>query len=235
MNNTPQYWAVIPAAGVGSRMAAAIPKQYLQLHDRSVIEYTLEKLIHHPQISGVVVVLAADDAYWSELNLAPTDKLQITKGGAERCHSVFNGLELLQDQANSNDWVLVHDAARPCLHKQDIDKLIAQLSSHSVGGLLGAPVSDTMKRTNSEGDVIDTVNRKNLWRALTPQMFRYGLLKEALAAALDSGELVTDEAAAVERAGHAPRMVEGRPDNIKITRPEDLALAEMYLARQEEE
>ena len=235
MNSTLRYWAILPAAGVGSRMAAAVPKQYLQLHGRSVIEHTLEKLIHHPRFSGVVVVLGADDACWSELNLASADKLQITEGGAERCHSVLNGLELLQNQANNDDWVLVHDAVRPCLHKQDIDKLIAQLSSHSVGGLLGVPVSDTMKRTNSEGDVIDTVSRKNLWRALTPQMFRYGLLKGALADALNSGELVTDEAAAVERAGHTPRMVEGRPDNIKITRPEDLALAEMYLARQEKE
>lgn len=237
MNPTPKYWAVVPAAGVGKRMGVAIPKQYLQLHGRTVIEQTLSRLCAHHQIQTVVVALGADDEHWPELSLLQHERHKIvtTIGGAERCHSVYNGLLKLEGQAHDDDWVLVHDAARPCLHHSDIDRLIATLADHPVGGLLGVPVADTMKRTNQNGEVIATVSRDNLWRAMTPQMFRCGLLKQALADALKANVMVTDEAAAVERAGHTPRMVECRADNIKITRPEDLTLAEMYLARQEEE
>lgn len=237
MNHTYKYWAVVPAAGVGKRMGVAIPKQYLQLHGRTVIEHTLSRLCRHPRIDAVIVSLGAEDEHWPELPLLRQEQQKIitTTGGAERCHSVYNGLLKLGDRARDDDWVLVHDAARPCLHHADIDRLISALADHPVGGLLGVPVADTMKRTNSAGEVVDTVSRDNLWRAMTPQMFRYGLLKQALADAVNSGVLVTDEAAAIERAGHTPRMVECRADNIKITRPEDLTLAEMYLARQEEE
>lgn len=237
MNQAQKYWAVVPAAGVGKRMGAAIPKQYLQLHGRTVIEHTLGRLCKHPQIEAVVVSLGGEDEHWPTLSLLQQEKQKVmtTVGGAERCHSVYNGLLKLADRADDDDWVLVHDAARPCLHRSDIDRLINTLAGHLVGGLLGVPVADTMKRTNSSGDVIDTVSRDNLWRAMTPQMFRYGLLKQALADAVNSNVLVTDEAAAIERAGHTPRMVECRADNIKITRPEDLTLAEMYMARQEEE
>jgi 2-C-methyl-D-erythritol 4-phosphate cytidylyltransferase len=237
MKNPPNYWAVVPAAGVGKRMGVAIPKQYLQLHGRTVIEQTLGRLCAHPQIQAVVVALGADDELWPTIQptLLHQNKLLTTIGGAERCHSVYNGLLKLEDRASDDDWVLVHDAARPCLHHNDIDRLIATLADHPVGGLLGVPVADTMKRTNEQGEVIATVSRDNLWRAMTPQMFRYSLLKQALADALNANVMVTDEAAAIERAGHTPRMVECRADNIKITRPEDLTLAEMYLARQEEE
>ncbi len=237
MKNSPTYWAVVPAAGIGRRMGVAIPKQYLQLHGSTVIEHTLSRLCRHPRINAVVVSLGAEDEQWPSVasRLSNQHKLLTTVGGVERCHSVFNGLLRLAGQAQEDDWVLVHDAARPCLHHTDIDCLIATLADHPVGGLLGVPVADTMKRTSENGEVIETVSRDNLWRAMTPQMFRYGLLKEALAAALSGNLMVTDEAAAMENAGHIPRMVECRADNIKITRPEDLALAEMYMARQEQE
>ena len=234
MKYSPNYWAVVPAAGIGKRMGVAIPKQYLQLHGCTVIEHTLSRLCRHSHISAVVVALGAEDEHWPAVadRLANQCTLITTVGGVERCHSVYNGLLKLADQARDDDWVLVHDAARPCLHHNDIDRLIATLVDHAVGGLLGVPVADTMKRTNEQGDVIATVSRDNLWRAMTPQMFRYGLLKAALADALVGNVIVTDEAAAIERAGHTPRMVECRADNIKITRPEDLTLAEMYMAKQ---
>lgn len=237
MKNSPTYWAVVPAAGVGKRMGVAIPKQYLQLHGSTVIEHTLSRLCRHPQISAVVVALGAEDGEWPTVaaRLSDQTRLLTTIGGAERCHSVYNGLGRLEGYAEDDDWVLVHDAARPCLHLTDIDRLMATLADHPVGGLLGVPVADTMKRTDANGEVIATVCRDHLWRAMTPQMFRYGLLKEALADALNANAMVTDEAAAIERVGHAPRMVECRADNIKITRPEDLTLAEMYMARQEQE
>lgn len=230
-----QFWAVIPAAGSGSRMAASIPKQYLPLRGKSVLQHTLERLLDHPRLRAVVLVLAPDDAHWPRLDAQYQDRPLITaEGGAERAHSVLNGLRALAGPAAAEDWVLVHDAARPCIRREDIDRLLERLGDHPVGGLLGLPVADTMKRADRDGNVIETVDRQQLWRALTPQMFRHGALLQALQQALERGDLVTDESAAMEIAGHRPRMVEGHPDNIKITRREDLALAEWYLAQQEE-
>ncbi len=233
MNKQSRYWSVVPAAGVGSRMAAAVPKQYLTLHGKTVFEHTLSRLCGHPQMSGVVVAISVGDEHWPQLDLSDFDNIHVAEGGAERCHSVLNGLQLLSGFAAANDWVLVHDAARPCIHHNDITMMIDALKDHPVGGLLGLPVADTMKRTSGENDVLETINRDNLWRALTPQMFRLGELTQALQTALDDGFLVTDDASAIEHAGLRPRMIVGRGDNIKITRPEDLSLAEMYLAQQE--
>ena len=157
-------------------------------------------------------------------------KRWVVTGGAERCHSVLNGLEALRQHADLTDWVLVHDAARPCLAVADLDRLMNELADDPVGGLLAAPVRDTLKQADSAGRVATTVDRSRLWHALTPQMFRLGRLRDALNAALARGLLVTDEAGAMEAAGFAPRLIEGRADNVKITRPEDLALAEFYLA-----
>lgn len=228
------YWAVIPAAGIGTRMAAVIPKQYLPLHGSTVIECTVQRFLSHPRISGVVVVIAPDDVHWSRTALhGSASSLFVVEGGAERYHSVLNGLMRLAGMAQSHDWVLVHDAARPCLRHDDIDRLIATLADHPVGGLLGVPVADTVKRAGSEGNILETVSRAGLWRALTPQMFRLGELIQALRHVVDNKLAVTDEAAAMELTGHAPRMVEGHADNIKITVPQDLALAELYLRRQE--
>ncbi len=235
-STSPQHWVVIPAAGVGARMGAEIPKQYLALLDRTVLAHTILRLSSHPRIAGVVVVVAANDPHWARVSATlPDSKPIITSiGGAERCHSVLSGLHALSDVAAPGDWVLVHDAARPCLRHEDIDRLMDELADHPVGGLLGVPVSETVKRADASGTVIATVDRDGLWRAQTPQMFHWQRLLKALQSAMASGRLVTDEAAAMEAAGHPPRMVEGQGDNIKITRPQDLTLAELYLKQQEQ-
>ncbi len=225
-------WAVVPAAGVGARMGKAIPKQYLPLNGGTVLEHTLQTLLANPRIDGVYLALAPDDRWWGDAALASNPKIVTVDGGAERCHSVLNALRKLQETADSEDWVLVHDAARPCLRTEDLDLLIDSLQDHSVGGLLGVPVRDTMKRTNQEAAISETVAREGLWHAYTPQMFRLGALYQALQGAVDKGLMVTDEAGAMELAGVQPQMIEGHDDNIKITRPEDLALASFYLSEQ---
>lgn len=226
-----RYWAVVPAAGVGRRMGMALPKQYLPLAGFSVIVHALHTLLQHPRIRGAVVVISAGDTWWERIRLTPEKPLLRATGGEERCHSVLNGLQTLADWAAPDDWVLVHDAARPCLLAADLDRLMTTLQDDPVGGLLAVPVRDTLKRADPEGRVCATVDRADLWHALTPQMFRFNLLREALQDALARNLLVTDDAAAMEAAGWAPRLVEGRADNIKITRPEDLELAEFYLRR----
>jgi 2-C-methyl-D-erythritol 4-phosphate cytidylyltransferase len=226
----PRLWVAIPAAGVGSRMGGPVPKQYLTLLDKTVIEHTLARFCNQPAISGVVVALGAEDGYWPTLALPwPSVKLWTTVGGSERCHSVLRALEALSERAAREDWVLVHDAARPCLRETDLSLLIDKLASDPVGGFLALPVRDTLKRADDRGVVIATVDRTNLWQALTPQMFRLGALTKALRAAIEEGQIVTDEAQAMELAGYQPRLVEGHGDNIKITRPQDLHLAALYL------
>ncbi len=228
------YWAVIPAAGVGSRIAAEIPKQYLPLLGRTIIEHTLHRFLSHPRIDGIMVAVAADDPIWSTLAVAGHPRIRRIAGGEERCHSVLNALKALASSGCGGDWALVHDAARPCVRRADIDAMIEALSDHPVGGILAVPVRDTMKRADGSHTIAATVDRSGLWHALTPQMFRIGPLAGAIERALGSGVRVTDEAQAMELAGHAPRLVEGHADNIKITRPEDLALAELYLRYQED-
>lgn len=229
---SPNYWAVVPAAGVGKRMGTHIPKQYLPLAGKTVIEHTLDSLLQHPRIQAIVVAVSSEDRWWPEC--LPQDKERIIRapGGAERCHSVSNGLECLLSLAAPEDWVLVHDAARPCLRREDIDRLMETLHDHPIGGLLALPISDTVKRANAEGVVLETVNREGLWRAMTPQMFRLEKLYRALREAVAAGAQVTDEASAMEWAGFSPRLVEGYPDNIKITHPQDLMQAEDFLKRQ---
>lgn len=228
----PSFWAVVPAAGVGRRMGSRIPKQYLQLDGRTVIDHTIERMLLHPAIDGLYLALSEEDGWWDETEFAGHPDLVRVRGGVERCYSVLHALDALQARAAAHDWVLVHDAARPCVRRGDVDHLIHMVASHDVGGLLGMPVHDTMKRTDSADRIVETVARDHLWRAFTPQMFRFGLLHEALRAALDAGFLVTDEASAIERAGHRPIMVESHADNLKITRPEDLPLAAFYLQQQ---
>ncbi len=224
-------WAVVPAAGIGRRMGGDLPKQYLPLAGRTVLEHSLAALLDCPRIAGVVVVTAAADPYWARVRGRLPGPVIQAEGGAERCHSVRNGLAALAGWAEAEHWVLVHDAARPCLRPENIDRLMDELAHDPVGGLLAAPALDTMKRSDADGRVTATVDRVGLWHAQTPQMFRYELLVQALDAALAAGRLVTDEAAALEAAGHAPRLVEGHSDNFKITRPGDLALAEFHLGR----
>ena len=230
MSDDPKFHAVIPAAGAGSRMGADIPKQYLALAGKTVLEHSLDALLACERIAEVVLALSAGDERWPEIKSRYKDsRVETITGGAERCHSVLNGLDHLAGTAGVDDWVLVHDAARPCVRTQDIEILMATLENEPVGGLLGLPVADTMKQVDSDSMILKTVERDGLWRALTPQMFRLGPLRDALQQAIASGVMVTDDAAAMEMAGHQPRMVEGHADNIKITRPGDLQLAEFYL------
>lgn len=229
-----KYWAVIPAAGVGKRMKAYRPKQYLRLGERTVLEQTIAIFDRHPRIVGIVVIVTEGDPYWAELQVETGVPLHVASGGSERCHSVLNGLELLQRLAGNDDWVLVHDAARPCLRSSDIDHLIDAVQGEEAGGILAVPVRDTMKRDNGAGHIARTEEREGMWHALTPQMFSLGRLRRALQQALADGFEVTDEASAMEHLGMQPRLVEGHADNIKITRPEDLALAAFFLQQLQE-
>lgn len=229
--SSPHYWVIIPAAGTGARMGTETPKQYLKLHNKAVIEYSLNSFLSykHPEFRKIVVALQQNDSYWPGLNLSHHTKIMAAIGGTERCLSVLNGLIALKNQAHDDDWVLVHDAARPCLHHSDIDKLIAHLKDHSVGGILATPLRDTIKQTHDNKHISCTLDRNTLWRAFTPQMFRYGLIRDALQSAMNKNQLVTDEASAIELLGEKPLLIEGRCDNIKITEPDDLKLAEFYL------
>ncbi|WP_237044554.1 2-C-methyl-D-erythritol 4-phosphate cytidylyltransferase [Aquipseudomonas alcaligenes] len=219
----PPFWVVIPAAGIGSRMRADRPKQYLQLAGRTILEHTLDCFLDHPRLKGLVLSLAADDPFWPALPCATDPRIQRVEGGAERADSVLAGLlRLVELGAQEGDWVLVHDAARPNLARSDLDRLLAELADDPVGGLLAVPARDTLKRIGADGRVAETVDRSLIWQAYTPQMFRFAALHRALADALVAGVAVTDEASALEWAGQAPRLVEGRADNLKITRPEDL-------------
>ncbi len=230
--NEPSRWAVIPAAGKGRRMGAEVPKQYLSLGGRMVIDHTVERLLLHPALDGVYVALDEQDRLWDASAFASHPDLIRVKGGQERALSVLNALQALSEHASPGDWVLVHDAARPCVRREDIDRLIRVAESHSVGAVLGSALHDTIKRTDSAGCIQTTVDRTGLWRAFTPQMFRLGKLMDALAGALEAGVLVTDEASALEWSGERPQMVQGHLDNIKITQPGDLQLASFFLERQ---
>ena len=223
MSAAPSFWVVIPAAGVGSRMRADRPKQYLQLAGRTILEHTLDCFLGHAGLKGLVVSLAAEDPYWPFLACATDPRIRRAEGGCERADSVLSGLRLLSELgARADDWVLVHDAARPNLAPEDLDKLLAELADDPVGGLLAVPVRDTLKRAGIDGRVLETVDRSVIWQAYTPQMFRFGALQGALADALAEKVAITDEASALEWAGQSPRLIEGRADNLKITRPEDL-------------
>ncbi len=234
-----QFWGIVPAAGVGKRMNANCPKQYLPLFTENtahstdtytVIEQTLRRLIEADIFDKIVVAISKDDAYWSDLPISTHTKILRTQGGKERADSVLNALLALDGVASFDDWVLVHDAARPCITKEDIHLLISTLCEDDVGGILALSSHDTLKEVHGN-HIISTLDRNVIWRALTPQMFRYGLLKQALEATQGNGA-VTDEASALEMQGLTPKIVEGRSDNIKITRPEDLALAQFYLTKQ---
>ena len=224
--------AVVPAAGVGSRMQANLPKQYLPLAGKLVIEQTLDVLLDIPGIETIAVAVSEHDPWWPELAVSRHPSIVRAAGGQERAESVLNGLKSLREKASPDDWVLVHDAARPCVTAGEIGKLIERCNTAGQGGILAAPVHDTMKRSGGNGRIVETVPRDNLWHAFTPQMFRLEPLENAISGALDAGYNVTDEASAMEWAGEQPLLVECGASNIKITRPDDLALAEFYLERE---
>ena len=278
-----RYWLVMPAAGVGRRFGESIPKQYADLHGRTVMEWSMAPFMYDSRCLGLVVVLGPNDAYWpavasrlpdvtgatrASANIAAaladatrvaeraaqraggddtdgfTDpgltipsipavtlpKVTTTTGGGERSNSVRNGLRALAGRAADDDWVLVHDAARPCVSRQDVDRLLDRVQTHAVGGILAAPAADTLKRAGENKEIIQTIDRTSLWRALTPQMFRYARLCEALDRAHGDGRTPTDEAQALEWVGERPLVVEGSTTNLKITSADDLVIAVALLA-----
>lgn len=234
---TVRYWLVMPAAGIGQRMQAERPKQYLPLHGKTVIEWSLQPFLQDPRCQAAMVALAPQDVWWAQLGLAAHAKVHATQGGADRAASVMAGLQALATlDVHANDWVLVHDSARPCITKEDVDALLAIGDAEPVGALLATPVTETIKRATEgfthDGDtrVAQTVSREHLWRAQTPQMFKLGQLQQALQQAHEQHLHITDESSAIEALGLQPRLIAGRADNLKITLPEDLALAEQILA-----
>lgn len=215
--------AVIPASGVGSRMQAEKPKQYLLLEGKTILEHTVSLFLEHPQISKVIVAVAKDDPFYSQLEILKSPKVELVFGGETRADSVLNALKHIN---NENAWALVHDAARPCLKRSDLDKIL-QIEDEQ-GAILATPAVDTMKRAQGT-QILHTEDRTTLWHALTPQFFPAKRLATALISAFEKGQIVTDEASAMELSGYHPQLVAGRSDNLKITRPEDLALAAFYL------
>lgn len=221
-----RYFALLPAAGVGARMGANSPKQYLQIGGKPMLRHTLDAFRSSPLIAHTYVVVSADDPFIDAV-VPPSGVTVLRCGGATRMESIRNGLRALHGSIALDDWVLVHDAARPGLDAELIERLIVETGEHPAGGLLALPVVDTVKRS-SAGEVA-TVSRDGLWLAQTPQMFRYQLLLRALDAATDPSA-ITDDASAVEALGLAPKLVEGHPRNLKVTLPADIRIAEMYLA-----
>jgi 2-C-methyl-D-erythritol 4-phosphate cytidylyltransferase len=226
-----RHFALLPAAGVGARMAAGHPKQYLDIHGRPMIWHAIRAFERHPAIARVYVVLAAEDGWWADYDWSAFSRLTVLRcGGATRAESVANGLRemAVAGAVDAEDWVLVHDAARPCLSRALLDKLLAELAGDEVGGILAAPVADTLKREGEGRRIRETVSREKLWGAQTPQMFRHALLLHALEQA---GSAVTDEASALESLGLAPRLVESDLTNLKVTYPRDLEVAAWLLGR----
>ena len=236
---TEKVWVVIPAAGIGKRMQSDIPKQYLTINDKTILEHTLNCFTSHPDVAGIIVILSSDDYYWKKIKLsaeASKKPLYTVEGGKERSDSVMQGLDYLAmvERLDEKSWVMVHDAARPCLLKKDIDRLLSIRSDSCVGGILASPVRDTMKRAvvgeNAGKNIISqTESRENLWHALTPQLFRLGEVKEALETCLEKGIVITDEASALEAMDKQVELVEGSSNNIKVTQAADLELATLLL------
>lgn len=229
------HWVIVPAAGIGARMGSITPKQYLPLGGQTVLGQTLHRLASLPGLSRIVVALHPEDHFWPALALPAGVSVSVCEGGSQRSQSVLNALLSLQGEARDDDWVLVHDAVRPCVRVAEIATLLCEIAGHPCGGLLAVPVSSTLKRRDEAGNVTATLPRENVWQATTPQAFRAGLLRHALEVALLRGAEITDEASALELVGYTPRLVRGSADNIKITYPEDLHLAELILAAQQRE
>jgi 2-C-methyl-D-erythritol 4-phosphate cytidylyltransferase len=233
-----RYYLVIPAAGSGRRFASAQPKQYAPLGSSTVIEQALATFEADPDCAGIVVALAAGDSGWPAIAARRPRLIEVAEGGEQRAHSVRNALRALAARVRDDDWIMVHDAARPCFTAADLALLKRELAAHPVGGLLAVPLADTLKRAlepKSQVTHVDTtLDRDALWRAATPQVFRFGVLLRALEAALAAGRMPTDEAQAIEWTGQRPRLVAGRADNIKVTTADDLALAGAILATRTE-
>ena len=226
-----KIWAIIPAAGIGKRMGGELPKQYLKLAGKTVLEHSIDKLLGCDSISGVVVGIADIDANWNQLNIHHSRFIGDYQGGEERIHTVLKGLQFLENHASKNDWAMVHDAVRPCIDIEDIEKLIQHCQKNKTGAILANKVVDTVKKINSKNEIQQTVDRNDLAFAATPQLFPIRILKRALTQAIDCGQLSTDESAAVEGLGLKPIIVEGKRTNIKITTPDDLELAKLIIQK----
>ncbi len=226
--NLPSVTAIIPAAGNGSRLQADFPKQYLRIGRHSILEHAINALLRHPCIQKVIVIIGSEDQKFKRLPTISDPRVNVSIGGKNRIDSVLAGLKLVL----SGEWILIHDAARPCLHPDDLSRLLAIMEHSKVGGILAAPVRDTIKRARPGQSTIDhTLERKDLWHALTPQLFPIRLLRDCLKRTVERGIAFTDEASALEYCGYRPLLVKGRSDNIKITWPEDLAIATFYLTK----
>lgn len=225
-----QCWAVIPATGVGSRMKTERPKQYLPLGDKTILEHTLDNLLAYPQIDGAMLILHQADDFWHQLNYTSDKPLLLCHGGAERHHSVLNGLTALRSQINDDSVVMIHDAVRPFVLYQDLDSLLQQVVVNADGALLATPLADTLKQARPDQSVQNTQPRDHLWRALTPQAFRLGRIYAALHTVIENHVQVTDDSSAMEYCGYHPRLVCADIRNIKITYPEDLRMAELILS-----
>jgi len=233
MNALPKCWAVIPAAGIGERVGSNIPKQYLKIAGKTILEHSLAPFVNTSRIAGITIALHPQDAHFTSLDISRStcDKIHTVTGGATRAHSVLNALESFEAQIREDDFILVHDAARPCLTERDLDQLIDVCLAHEVGGIIGSCVTDTLKHVENN-NIVNTVDRENIWRAYTPQMFKFGMLQRAIQTALKDGVCITDEASALEYMGYQPCMVEGDVRNIKVTTATDVSLAEIFLQQE---
>ena len=227
-HSTVNYFVIVPAAGTGTRMQTDTPKQYLSHRGKKIIEYTLTTLLSYEKFKKCIVALNKEDKYWPALQLKHPH-LRTVYGGKERCHSVFNALLALKTLAKKNDWILVHDAVRPLLQHSDINKLINDIADHPIGGFLANPLKNTVKYFDDK-QILKTLDRKKVWQALTPQMFRYHWLVNALDSVIKKNQFITDEANAIELLGQHAKIVAGRSDNIKITDKDDLILLDYYLS-----
>lgn len=228
-------WAVIPAAGIGSRMGGALPKQYLEFQGKTLLEHSLDRLLSHPQIDGAVLALRNDDERWEQLAYKSAKPLFTTHGGAERQHSVYSGLTTLQYRFGNHCLALVHDAVRPLVTHAELDRVIAAARVNQAGAILACPVTDTLKRENQSMQIESTISRQGLWRAQTPQVFHLAPLLNALKRVIDDDVAITDDAQAVEMIGYSPALVAGSTENLKITTPDDLRLAEMIWLNQRDQ
>ena len=230
--NKDKYFLIVPASGVGIRMGSSVPKQYLKLENGlTIIDQSLKTLLGVNLISGFIVSLSRTDSFFKSSSFFNHSKLlETVEGGKERFNSVLNALNSLNEYAQPNDWVLVHDSVRPCTKKSDIEKLIREVSNNSVGGILATRAIDTVKEKNETGP-ISTIDRKKLYMAQTPQMFRFGILKEAIESAIKLDNKITDESEAIEKLGHSVKIIDGSSSNIKITSKDDIDLANYFLKK----
>ena len=232
INQKPQinYFGIVAAGGSGARLNSRIAKQYLQINDRSLLEISISTLTNSVDFKKLIIVIPKSDMKKCRYLKEKFKQIELVPGGNTRCESVFEGLRFLYSMAKTNDWCLVHDAARPCVQEKDILGLIGGLKDSNTGGILGAPVIDTLKKIDNANQITATIDRANLWRAFTPQMFRYGLLFVSISLVLKNGTFVSDESQAIEKMGKRVRIVRGSSENMKVTYPEDVSKLELFFS-----